>query len=177
MFLVVGLGNPGNEYKNTRHNIGFIAIDKLVSKFSDGLLFSKFDGLLVKGRVLGSDIIFLKPQTYMNLSGNCVQRVMQFYKIQSDKIIVIHDDIDLKFGVTKMKFSGGNGGHNGLKSIDATVGSNYHRIRVGVGRPENKDMVSSYVLSNFSASEIASVDEILLEIENKMLEKIQDNSL
>jgi len=143
--LIVGLGNPGESYSNNRHNIGFMAVDYLVSRLeASNVTKSSFLGDCFKSK----DIILLKPTTYMNLSGKSVLSVCNFYK--PEKIIVIHDDLDLHFGALKIKRGGGNGGHNGLKSIDEMCSSDYIRVRMGIGRPEDKSEVSSYVLSDFS---------------------------
>ena len=149
MKLIVGLGNPGEKYKFNRHNIGFLAIDYLIDKFRASKISSKFKGELYKA----GDYLFLKPTTFMNLSGESVKLVKDFYKIDNKDIIVIHDDIDLPLGALRFKRGGSSGGHNGLKSIDAHIGNDYWRIRIGVGRPENKEEVVNYVLSNFSKDE------------------------
>ena len=150
MLLIVGLGNPGIQYEYTRHNIGFRVIDKLVSD-SGAIDVSKnsFFGKLFKSK----QTLFLKPTTYMNLSGKSLLSVKNFYKIEIDGIIVIHDDIDLPFSALRFKKGGGHGGHNGLRSIDSVIGKEYKRIRMGVGKPEHKGQVVDYVLSNFSSDE------------------------
>ena len=133
MWLVVGLGNPGSQYARTRHNIGFMAIDGLAAA---GVNFaSKFQGECAKVTLGGEDVLLLKPQTYMNLSGQSVQAAMTFYKIPPAQMIVLHDEVDLSLGKLRIKQGGGANGHNGLKDIDARVGANYWRIRLGVGRP------------------------------------------
>jgi len=150
MLLIVGLGNPGIQYEDTRHNIGFKVIDTLVSDFgARDISKNTFHGELFKS----SNILFLKPTTFMNLSGNSVQAVKNFYKIELEEIVVIHDDIDLPFTALRFKNGGGHGGHNGLRSIDAMVGKEYTRIRMGVGKPEYKSQVADYVLHNFSSEE------------------------
>ncbi|WP_456480138.1 aminoacyl-tRNA hydrolase [Nautilia sp.] len=149
MKLIIGLGNPGNKYKNNRHNIGFLAVDYLIQEFSAGKISSSFKGDLFKS----SEYLFLKPTTYMNLSGESAVLVKNYYKIDNEDIIVIHDDIDLKPGALRFKRGGSHGGHNGLKSLDRHIGSDYYRIRIGVGRPERKEDVVKYVLSDFSAEE------------------------
>ena len=152
-FLIVGLGNPGSQYAFSRHNAGFLFLDKLAEKFNvtfqskDFLSFCKF-------QCNDSVVFLLKPQTYMNLSGKAVGFLKSFYKINADNIIVFHDDIDLEFARCKLKFAGGNGGHNGLKDIDKFISNQYWRFRFGVGRPNNNDNVSSYVLSDFSLDEL-----------------------
>jgi len=150
MLLIVGLGNPGIQYEETRHNIGFKVIDALVSDFgARDISKNTFHGELFKS----SNILFLKPTTFMNLSGNSVQAVKNFYKIELEDIVVIHDDIDLPFTALRFKNGGGHGGHNGLRSIDAMVGKEYTRIRMGIGKPEYKSQVADYVLHDFSSEE------------------------
>jgi PTH1 family peptidyl-tRNA hydrolase len=156
--LFVGLGNPGSRYENTRHNIGFKVIDTLVSGF-DARNISKntFYGALFRA----GDLLFLKPSTYMNLSGKSVLAVKQFFKIETEDIIVIHDDIDLPFGAIRFKRGGGHGGHNGLKSIDEMIGKDYLRVRIGVGKPEHKSQVADYVLHDFSSGEEKFLDALV----------------
>ncbi|WP_457564046.1 aminoacyl-tRNA hydrolase [Caminibacter pacificus] len=156
MKLIVGLGNPGSKYEKNRHNIGFLAVDYLIKEFNASKLSSKFKGELYKS----DEYLFLKPATYMNLSGESVRLVKDFYKIENDDIIVIHDDIDLKLGALRFKKGGGSGGHNGLKSLDANIGNDYWRVRIGVGRPERKEMVVSYVLSDFEDEELECLEKL-----------------
>lgn len=151
MFLIVGLGNPGAEYDKTRHNMGFMTADALHSAYKFSPFKSKFDGLIAEGNINGEKVYLLKPQTYMNLSGNSVVKAANFYKILPQNVIVIHDDMDLPVGKIKAKIGGGAGGHNGLKSIDAAITPNYNRIRIGVGHPQgNGKAVVNHVLSRFS---------------------------
>lgn len=148
MFLIVGLGNPGKEYQNNRHNIGFKVVDSLIQTLGAMKQSSKnFQGELYKS----STLLLLKPSTFMNLSGESVQSVLNFYKITD--FLVIHDELDLPFGAVKFKFGGGNGGHNGLKSIDSLCGNAYYRIRYGIGKPAIKAQVIHWVLQDFSALE------------------------
>ncbi len=170
MFLVVGLGNPGSEYANTRHNVGFMAADAICSRYKFDIYKKKFDGEVAIGQIANEKVIVLKPHTYMNLSGNAVVKAALFYKILPENIIVIHDDMDLKSGQLKAKRGGGAGGHNGLKSIDAHITSNYNRIRIGVGHPANKgNDVINYVLGSFSKEEKklleASLDTVTEAVE------------
>lgn len=154
MFLIVGLGNPGIEYAETRHNVGFMTADALAGAYGFGPFRQKFDGLVAEGRIGGEKIYLLKPQTYMNLSGNSVVKAAHFYKILPQNIIVIHDDMDLPVGKVKAKLGGGAGGHNGLKSIDAAVTPGYNRIRIGVGHPQGGgEAVVNHVLSRFSKAD------------------------
>lgn len=162
MFLVVGLGNPGGEYENTRHNIGFMAADEIFSRFKFSAFKSKFDGLIAEGQIGDEKVLLLKPQTFMNLSGNAVVKAAFFYKILPQNVIVIHDDMDLVLGQMKAKCGGGAGGHNGLKSIDQQITPDYNRIRIGVGHPQNKGPeVVDYVLGRFSKAEKQLIEERL----------------
>jgi len=143
--LFVGLGNPGSAYAKTRHNVGFMVIDELLNRYShDTIKKIAFQGELFKIK----DHYFLKPTTFMNLSGQSIAAVKKFYKI--DDVVVIHDDLDLPFGAVRFKLGGGHGGHNGLKSTDSLISKEYVRVRVGIGRPEHKGEVSSYVLGAYS---------------------------
>lgn len=162
MFLIVGLGNPGKEYENTRHNAGFMTVDALVDKYSFSPFRAKFDGVIAEGKIEGEKVYILKPHTYMNLSGNAVVKAANFYKISPQNIIVIHDDMDLPIGKIKAKIGGGAGGHNGLKSIDATITPNYNRIRMGVGHAKDKGAeVINYVLSGFGKEDKNKLDEAI----------------
>lgn len=168
MFLIVGLGNPGSEYAETRHNVGFMATDYLAEKYGFSPFRAKFDGLIADGSIDGEKALLLKPQTYMNLSGNSVIKAASYYKIMPQEIVVIHDDMDLLPGQIKVKRGGGSGGHNGLKSIDAHIGSDYNRIRIGVGHPQGRgEAVVSHVLSRFSRADKELLnEEIRLIAEN-----------
>ena len=162
MFLIVGLGNPGKEYENTRHNAGFMAVDVLADEYGFGAFKSKFDGVIAEGKIEGEKVYILKPHTYMNLSGNSVVKAANFYKILPQNIIVIHDDMDLPIGKIKAKLGGGAGGHNGLKSIDAAITPNYNRIRMGVGHAKDKGAeVINYVLSGFGKEDKNKLDEAI----------------
>lgn len=156
MILVVGLGNPGPEYAHTRHNVGFMTVDSLNNRYNFSWS-SKFNSQISQGLLNGTKLILAKPTTFMNLSGSAVYSIASYYKIPPSNIFVIHDDIDLEIGIIKFKFEGGNGGHNGLKSIDQNLGNNYYRIRIGIGRPENNFDVSNYVLDNFTKSEFLKI--------------------
>ena len=158
MKIIVGLGNPGEKYKLTRHNIGFSVVDALAEKYSQSKWLKKFNGLYCKCWSKNQTFLILKPETFMNNSGLSVGAITTFYKLESSKIIVIHDDLDLGVGQIKVKVSGGHAGHNGLKSIHQAIGDQYTRIRIGIGRPKEKTQVSSYVLSNFTSSENVQMD-------------------
>lgn len=155
MYLIVGLGNPGTKYSDTRHNIGFIAADLLSDRYN---FFwntkSKFNADIASGDTEFGKLILCKPNTFMNLSGSSVAALATFYKLLPKDIIVIHDDVDIQLGKVKYKVGGGHGGHNGLKSIDNNIGANYHRIRIGVGRPEDpRYNISDFVLGKFTEDE------------------------
>ncbi len=170
--LIVGLGNPGSTYQNNRHNIGFMVIDELIRRNSSQKLSSNasFKGELFKF----SQNFLLKPQTYMNLSGESIVAVKNFYKIE--KVIVIHDDLDLPFGTLRFKYGGGHGGHNGLKSTDEKISKEYIRVRLGIGKPQHKGEVASYVLSDFRPEEMKHI-KILISHTCEAVEYLQDNTL
>lgn len=153
MRLLVGLGNPGSRYAMNRHNVGFMAIDALAKRHEFGPFRAKFHGALAEGTIGASKVLALKPETYMNASGECIGAAAHFYKIEPQEIAVIHDDIDLAEGKLRVKRGGGDGGHNGLRSIDAVLGPDYWRVRVGVGHPGMKELVEAYVLQNFLPEE------------------------
>ena len=156
MKLFVGLGNPGKTFLNNRHNIGFNLIDKILDFLSENqkvVWNNKFNCHYFILNVKSNKIIFVKPQTFMNLSGNSIILISKFFKISNEKIFVFHDELDLPLGKIKLKFNGSHAGHNGIKSIHNLIGSNYFRIRIGIDHPGKKELVSSYVLSDFSKKE------------------------
>lgn len=158
MFLIVGLGNPGLSYAYTRHNVGFMFADQLAYSLGFPDYKSKFDSLYSeKVFEQTAKIIIQKPQTFMNLSGRAVSQIVSFYKIPTENVFVLHDDLDLNPLDVKIKFAGSNGGHNGLRDIDKAIGTKYWRIRVGIGRPITKDKVADYVLSPFYKDEISTL--------------------
>lgn len=164
-FLVIGLGNPGTEYANTRHNVGFMAVDKL----ADGAAGWKNEknALVKKVDIDGQRVIFVKPQTFMNNSGVAVQALMTFYRIPLDNIIVIHDDMDIAVGQVREKIGGGSAGHNGIRSIDAHVGREYKRIRIGVGHPRDFDLPmnpADWVLGKFGPQQLQVIKETINQI-------------
>ncbi len=152
MKMIVGLGNPGTKYAATRHNIGFILVDVIADVYGHGWR-DKFQSEEQKVSVNGADAILLKPQTFMNLSGNGVLAAAQFYKIPIEDILVIHDELDLAPGQIKLKKGGGHAGHNGLRSIMSQMGADFERMRVGIGHPGDKSQVSNYVLHDFAKSD------------------------
>ncbi|MCE2509754.1 MAG: aminoacyl-tRNA hydrolase [Alphaproteobacteria bacterium] len=164
MLLLVGLGNPGPESANHRHNAGAMAIDAIAARHGFGHFRSRFHGKTATGTLDGEQIIALKPETFMNASGEAVAAAVRFYKLSLDDVLVVHDDIDLAPGKIKVKQGGGDGGHNGLRSIDSHLGPDYRRLRIGVGHPGHKDEVADYVLKNFSKAEQAWLDPLIAAI-------------
>jgi len=154
--LVCGLGNPGSCYSCTRHNLGFLLLDYISYSFNLGSFSKKFSGSFLKFSQNKKDLIFFKPESFMNNSGKPISELVKFYKLKICDIIVVHDDVDLDFLAIKIKRRGSSGGHNGLKSIDTLIGKDYWRLRFGVGRSERANL-SSYVLSKFSAEELKKI--------------------
>lgn len=161
MRLVVGLGNPGSEYERHRHNVGFMAVDAIHGHFRFGPWKRRFQGLVAEGLVDGEKALLLKPQTYMNLSGQAVGEAIRFYKLIPDQVIVFHDELDVAPGRVRVKQGGGHGGHNGLRSIDDHIGKDYWRVRVGIGHPGSKEQVTGWVLSGFTKTEQTWLDPLL----------------
>ncbi|MFP4597595.1 MAG: aminoacyl-tRNA hydrolase [Persicimonas sp.] len=160
-YLIAGLGNPGSKYDQTRHNIGFRALERLAQRHRIALTSTKFDSLCETGRIGDQMVVLLEPQTFMNRSGKAVSQAANFYEVDADHIIVIHDDIDLAPGTLRVKSGGGHGGHNGLRDIVAKLGSReFLRLRMGVGRPEHGD-VTNHVLGRFTRGEFTVVDEMV----------------
>ena len=182
MWLICGLGNPGKKYQSTRHNIGFALLDALIQKNKFELHTKDKTQEIYKGFIQKRKCILCKPLTYMNLSGEVIRKISNFYKISNLKIIVIHDDLDLIFGKVKIKIGGGNGGHKGLLSIDNMISKDYKRLRIGIGHPGSKDLVSKYVLNNFNKEEkiiitnviniLANNFELIFEKESLLLTKL-----
>jgi PTH1 family peptidyl-tRNA hydrolase len=154
MRLVVGLGNPGARYARNRHNVGFMAVDAIARRHGVAGFRSRFRGELAEGAIGGAKRLLLKPQTFMNASGEAVAGAARFFKISPAEIVVIHDEIDLRPGKLRVKCGGGNAGHNGLRSIDALLGADFWRVRIGVGHPGIKELVHPYVLQNFASEEM-----------------------
>ena len=153
MFLFVGLGNPTPNSENNRHNIGFKIIDAINSKFKLSKQKPKFKGLLTTGNINEKKIYAIKPLTFMNNSGICIRELIEYFKIEAENIIVFHDDLDIDFGKIKTKFGGSSAGHNGIESIDKFIGKDYSRVRIGIGKPNDKIAVSDYVLKDFDDDE------------------------
>ncbi|PJI37980.1 aminoacyl-tRNA hydrolase [Ferrovibrio sp.] len=160
MLLLVGLGNPGGEHRRQRHNVGFMAIDAIAERHNFQPFRKRFQGEIAEGVLDGTKTLLLKPQTYMNLSGKSVGEAAHFYKLPPAQVVVAHDELDLAAGKIRMKTGGGHAGHNGLRSLDAAIGPNYRRLRIGIGHP-GKDLVLGYVLQNFHADEHVWLDPLL----------------
>lgn len=160
MLLLVGLGNPGSEHRRQRHNVGFMAVDAIAERHNFQPFRKRFQGEIAEGVLDGTRTLLLKPQTYMNLSGKSVGEAAHFYKLPPAQVVVAHDELDLAAGKIRMKLGGGHAGHNGLRSIDAAIGPNYRRLRIGIGHP-GKDLVLGYVLQNFHADERVWLDPLL----------------
>lgn len=176
MWLIVGLGNPGDKYNGNRHNIGFMVVDQIASDNMFPAFKSKFQGEISEGRLAGEKVALLKPQTYMNESGQSVRKAADFYKIPAERIIVFYDELDLAPGKIKVKQGGGSGGHNGIKSIDTNLkNKDYWRVRLGIGHPGNKNRVSGYVLSDFSKEEQKWLPHFIDEVSRHVSYLVEDN--
>ena len=175
MKLIVGLGNPGKEYAGTHHNCGFMVIDRLASKLNVDVDQNKFKGLYAKVKYHGEDIILLKPQTYMNLSGESVNAVMNFFKIDKEDLLVIYDDLDMPVGKLRLRKTGSAGGHNGIKNIIAHLNSqDFKRIRVGIDRHKYMN-VADYVLSRFSKVESEAIEQGIENAANAVLDYLDND--
>jgi PTH1 family peptidyl-tRNA hydrolase len=161
MQLIVGLGNPGDKYARNRHNIGFLAVEEIARRNGFPPFRQKFKGLVSEGTIGGEKVLILKPQTFMNSSGESVEAAAQFYKLAPADITVIYDELDLVPGKARIRRGGGNGGHNGLRSIDPRIGTDYRRVRLGIGHPGRKDRVMPWVLGDFSKADLGWLEPLL----------------
>lgn len=162
VYLVIGLGNPGKRYESTRHNIGFMVVEKLAAGWKIELKQKSFKALWGKGTIAGNNILLAKPQTFMNLSGTAVRQLQSFFKMDISNLIVIHDDLDLPFGSVRLKAGGGTAGHKGLASIESNLGtSDFIRVRLGIGKPVDKSRIEGYVLEPFRKEEQVVLPEVL----------------
>ncbi len=164
MQIWAGLGNPGASYSLHRHNVGFMAADVIAATRDFGPWQKKFRSLVSEGRIAGKRILLVKPQTYMNDSGDAVQQALKFYKLDEEALTVFHDELDLAPMKVKARVGGGLAGHNGLRSIDASLGPDFRRVRIGIGHPGNKDLVTGHVLGNYAKSEFDAVSDMLATI-------------
>ena len=161
MKLFVGLGNPGAKYARNRHNIGYMAVERIADAHGFAPWRAKFQGLVTQGQLGPEKVVLLKPETFMNLSGQSVGEAMRFYKLAPEDVVVFHDELDLAPGKMKLKQGGGHAGHNGLRSLHQHIGAEYARVRLGIGHPGHKDRVAPWVLSDFAKSEQDWLDDVL----------------
>lgn len=168
MYLIVGLGNPGDRYQNNRHNIGFMAVDHIADRYGFSAPRTRFQGIAREGTIAGEKCLILKPQTFMNKSGQSVGEAARFYKLEPDQILVIYDELDLAPGKIRMKLGGGHGGHNGIRDIHAHISPHYMRLRIGVGHPGSKEKVTGHVLSNFSKEDANWLNPLLDAISDEI---------
>ncbi|WP_265517023.1 aminoacyl-tRNA hydrolase [Nitratireductor luteus] len=177
MLLIAGLGNPGRQYENHRHNVGFMAADAIHRRHSFSPWSRKFSALVADGKLDGEKVLLIKPQTFMNLSGQAIGEALRFYKLTLADLIVFYDELDLAPGKLRIKTGGGAGGHNGIKSIDAHCGKDYRRVRIGIGHPGDKARVNGHVLGDFAKSDHDWLDPLLEAIADNagMLAKGDDN--
>ncbi len=161
MHIIAGLGNPGRKYANYRHNVGFMAADAIARRHSFSPWIKKFSAEIAEGRLGGEKVLLIKPQTYMNLSGQAVGEALRFYKLSSGDLAVLYDELDLSPGKVRIKTGGGSGGHNGIKSLDAHCGKEYVRVRIGIGHPGDKAQVTGHVLGDFAKADNQWLDPLL----------------
>ena len=175
MYVIVGLGNPGKQYENTRHNVGFNVIDILAKEYDISVTKIKHKALIGEGRVGSEKVLLVKPQTYMNLSGNSIVQVVKFYKIDpATDLIVVYDDMDLPLGKLRVKVNGSAGGHNGIKSIISHLGQDFIRVKCGIGKAKSKDENINFVLGRFTKEESEIVDPMFSTV-NSLLEDVLKN--
>lgn len=176
MKLFVGLGNPGPKYAGNRHNIGFMALDRIAEDHGFSPWRNKFQALVSEGKFGSTRVALLKPETFMNLSGQAVGEAMRFYKIESTDVVVFHDELDLAPGKCRVKSGGGHAGHNGLRSIHQHISPHYDRVRLGIGHPGHKDAVSGYVLRDFAKAEQDWLDDLMRGISDGAAQLAADDS-
>ena len=175
MYLIIGLGNPEEEYSKTRHNMGFNAINKIAEQYGIKVNKSKFQGLYESAIIENQKVMLVKPQTYMNLSGECIKQFVDFYKIQKEEILVIYDDMDIEPGKIKIRKKGGAGGHNGMKSIIKMLGTEeFARIRLGIGRPEHNGDDINYVIGSIPEEEIPKLEEGVEKAKKAVIEILKN---
>jgi PTH1 family peptidyl-tRNA hydrolase len=161
MWLFVGLGNPGPSYAGNRHNVGFMAVDQIVRRHNLPPYKKRFNAYVSEGVIEGEKVMIVRPQTYMNDSGRAVSEAARFYKVPADHVIVFYDEIDLEPNKVRVKTGGGSAGHNGIRSIDAHIGNEFKRVRIGVGHPGHKDLVHHYVLHDFAKSDLEWLEPLI----------------
>lgn len=161
MKLLVGLGNPGAKYARNRHNVGFMAVERIAERHRFGPWKKKFQGIAADGEIAGEKVLLLKPDTYMNESGRAAGEAARFLKVPPSDVVVLHDELDLAPGKLKVKLGGGNAGHNGLRSLTAHIGNDYWRVRIGIGHPGAKELVHAWVLNDFAKADAVWLDSLL----------------
>lgn len=178
MLVIAGLGNPGTKHANNRHNVGFMAADAIARRHSFSPWTKKFQAEIASGTLAGEKVLLVKPQTFMNVSGQSVGEALRFHKLSPSDLVVLYDELDLAPGKVRIKTGGGAGGHNGIRSIDAHVGKDYRRVRIGIGHPGAKEMVHSHVLGDFAKADRAWLEPLLDAIADNaaMLVRGDDNS-
>ncbi len=175
MYLIVGLGNPEKEYENTRHNMGFNVINKIAEEYKIEVLQNKFEGLFWMGELEGKKVILVKPQTYMNSSGDCVIKFKNFYKIPDENCLVVYDDIDLEPGTIRIRKKGSPSTHNGMKSVTQNLGTeNFPRVRVGIGKPKYKDDLINYVIGKIPKEEQELLEEGVVKAKEAVIEILKN---
>ncbi len=175
MYLIIGLGNPEEEYSKTRHNMGFNTINKLAKKYNLEISKNKFQGLCENAIIEGQKVVLIKPQTYMNLSGNCIKEFVDFYKIENEKILVVYDDMDIEPGTIKIRKKGSSGGHNGMKSIIQMLGTEeFPRIRIGIGRPQHNGDEINYVIGAIPEEEIPKLEKGIEKAKDAVIEILKN---
>ena len=175
MYIIVGLGNPENEYSNTRHNMGFDTINKIAKQYNIEISKTNFKGQYGTGTIENEKVILLKPQTYMNLSGESVKEILKFYKLSTDNLIIIYDDIDIEAGIIKLRKTGGSGTHNGMKSVINEIQTEkFPRVRIGIGRPEYKGDLINYVIGKIPEQEIQVLDKSTTLAKDAVIEIIKN---
>lgn len=168
MLILVGLGNPGSGYAANRHNVGFMALDAIVARYRFAKARRRFHGLAADGEIAGTKVLALQPHTYMNDSGRAVAAAAAYYRVPPERIIVLQDEIDLPMGRVRVKRGGGAGGHNGIRSIDAHIGAEYWRVRIGVGRPGVRSLVRHFVLHDISKEERPLIEKVVAAVTEAM---------
>lgn len=178
MYIIAGLGNPGKKYVNSRHNVGFDTLDAVAAKYNIDVKKVKFNGIYGEGNIAGEKVVLVKPQTFMNLSGECIRDFKNWYKVDNEQIIIIYDDISLPLGKMRIRPKGSAGGHNGIKSIIYQTGSEvFPRIKIGVGSPENPDYdLADYVLGHFSKAEIDVLVPVAVKAADAVAEIIKNGT-
>jgi peptidyl-tRNA hydrolase, PTH1 family len=179
MLIIAGLGNPGSKYSGNRHNIGFMAVDAIQRRAGFSPWSKKFKAEISEGELGGEKVLLMKPQTYMNVSGESVGEAMRFYKLGPQDILAIYDELDLAPGKARIKTGGGHGGHNGVKSLDAHLGKEYRRMRLGIGHPGSKELVHNHVLGDFAKADRAWLEPLIdaLADNAEMLVRMEDSQI